>query len=232
MTSTATDRPTTTGPRPRPAVPGGFVAAVVGALALAGTNAVVALTPGYDDIESTTDLLRMTREHEALVETGVALGLVAALLLVPGVWALAARLGARAPVLAGVGGWLTASGYVCFLVLPIEDMTRLSVVRAGGDPTAFVAAMDDHTPLTLLATYVVFGLGALIGTLVLGLAALRQRDVVPVWAGCALVASPVLRVAGLALGIPFGPTLASLLMAAGAAGVWRGRPPSPGHGRG
>lgn len=222
---------TTTAPvevRPQGSVPGGMAAALLGALLLTGTNVLVALTPGYADATSTADLVTLTREQPTLVEVGAVLGLVTALLLVPGLWALASRLAGRAPVLAGAGGWLAASGYVCFLVLPLEDMTRLALVRADADPSGYATAMDAATPLPLLLTYVVFGVGALIGLVVLGLAALRQRDAVPVWAGVALVASPVVRVAGLALGIPFGPPLASLLLAGGVVGVWHGRGPRRG----
>lgn len=41
---------------------------------------------------------------------------------------------------------------------------------------------------------------------------LRQRGAVPAWAGWALVASEPVRVAGLLLGVPVGPPLASLLI--------------------
>ncbi|GAB3991708.1 hypothetical protein [Nocardioides marmoraquaticus] len=73
-----------------------------------------------------------------------------------------------------------------------------------------------------IAMYAVFGLGALGGGLVLGIAMLRQRDLVPAWAGWALVASEPVRILGLVLGLPPGPPLASLLIAIAFYGVVRG----------
>lgn len=223
MTTTSPDDRTLTSTRASSPVPGGAVAAVVGALALAACNAVVAYTPGQGDIESTADLLEVARAQELWFEIGIGLGLLASLLLVPGVWAITTMLAPRARWLSAAGGWLMGSGYVFSTVLSIEAMMMLAVVRAGGDPGVFVSALDSHTPVTALVTYVVFGLGALVGTLLLGVAALRQRDAVPAWAGWALVASPFVRMAGLVLGLSFGPPVASLLIAAGFVGIWRGR---------
>lgn len=223
MTTTSPDTATEAGPRSSSPVPGGMLAAVVGALALAAVNTVVALTPGMGDVESTADLVEMAGEHRGLMELGNALMLLTAALLVPGIWSIAARLRHRAPVLAGVGVWAMATGYVFSVVLGFETMMVVSVADAGGDPGTFVSAMDEHTPATLLATYVLFGLGALVGTLVLGIAALRQRGGVPAWAGWALIASPVVRMGGLILGFSVGPPLASLLIAAAFVGIWRGR---------
>lgn len=204
-------------------VPGAGVAAVGGALALAATNAFVAFTPGYDEAADTGEVLEVMTEHPALIQVGSAVSLLAAALLVPGIWAVASRLAPRTPRLAAVGGWLMATGYVFFVALPVESLVATSVAAAGGDPAAYVEGVDQHMTVVAIAMYATFGLGALVGGLVLGIAMLRQRDVVPAWAGWALVASEPVRVAGLLLGVPVGPSLASLLMAAAFLGVWRGR---------
>lgn len=223
MTTTSPDDRTLDTTRSNAPLPGGCVAAVAGALVLAACNLVIALTPGADDVGSTADLLRIARREELLYELGIGLGLLACLLLVPGVWATGARLSPRSRSLSAAGAWLAGSGYIFSMVLSVESMVVLAVARAGGDPAAFVAAMDGHTPLTALVTYVVFGLGALAGIALLGVAALRQQGGVPAWAGWALIASPVVRMGGLILGVALGPPVASLLMAAGFVGIWRGR---------
>lgn len=223
MTTTSTREATTTDDPAPDAVPWGLPAAVGGALALAVCNALVGYTPGQQDIGSTADLVRVVEGHQLLTEAVVATGLLAVALLVPGIWAVTAVLRRRAPRLAGLGGWAMATGYVFSIALSVESSVALAVARSGGDPAPYAEAMDSHLPVTSIALYAVFGLGALGGGLLLGAAMLRQRDAVPVWAGAALVASEPVRVLGLVLGLPWGPPLASLLIAAAFAGVWRSR---------
>lgn len=200
------------------AIPGALVAGIGGPLLLAVTNTLVALVPAWN-AETTADLIRGLGEHATLTEVAAIVGLVCTILLVPGIWAVTAVLRLRTPVLAAVGGWLTASGYVLGMVLHTETATYLALAQSGIDPTSFGGAVDNHTSLASLLTYFGFGLGALIGTLILGIAVLRQRGAYPAWAGWALVASAPVRILGLATGFAFGPPLASLLLLAGFAGV-------------
>lgn len=74
-----------------------------------------------------------------------------------------------------------------------------------------------------MMVYAVFGIGGLLGPLVLGVAMLRQRDAYPLWAGLALAASPVVRMGSLALAIHALPAIASLMMAVAFAVVVRRR---------
>ncbi|GAA4982643.1 hypothetical protein WHI96_12760 [Pseudonocardia tropica] len=197
-------------------VPGGAVAAVAGALVLTVCNVLSGL---YPQSGSTRDAIAWFAGNAGLVEAVAATGLLAVFLLVPGVWAVVHRL--RAPVLAAAGGWLMGTGYLASVVLSVETLTVLSLLAADADPGLLATASDEHAPATAVALYVVFGLGALVGTLLLGVAVLRSGG--PVWAGWALVASPVVRMAGLFLGVPLvGPPLASLLIAAAFAGVLYG----------
>lgn len=226
MTATTTrapDRATV-----RDAVPGAAVAAVGGSLLLALCNGIVNWVLSQETYETTDDYLAMIAEHRTLAVVGDALGFVAVLLLVPGIWAVAHRLRERSPITAGIGGWLSASGYVAFMVLVVEGQVAMAVVDSGGDPSTYVDALDNHTTVVQLMVYVVFGIGGLLGPLVLGVAMLRQRDVHPTWAGAALVASPLVRMAGLVLGVYVLPAVASLLMAVAFAVVLLRRA-APGH---
>lgn len=222
MTSTvAADATSSAAHQARSPVPGGAFAAVAGALALAVCNV---LSGFYAGGGSTTDTMMWFRDNAALAEAVDASGLVAVVLLVPGIWAITHLLRRRTPRLAAIGGWLMATGYVMSSVLAIENLTTLAILSAGVEPALVAAAMDSHVPTTLTVLYFVFGLGALIGTLVVGVAMLRQRGAVPLWAGIALVVSPVVRMAGLATGLTLiGPPLASVLIAAGFFGVVRAR---------
>lgn len=156
--------------------------------------------------------MQIIAAHRTAAVVSDGLMLLAVILLVPGIWAVAHRLRERSPIIAGLGGWLTASGYVASLILAIEGQVMLAVVDSGGNPATYIDAADNHTTPVQLLTYVVFGIGGLLGPLVLGIAMLRQRDVYPIWAGAALVASPVVRMGGLALGLHALPSVASLLM--------------------
>lgn len=211
LTST-TDAAAAAGSGPRQLVPGAIVAAVGGPALLALTNALVAWFPGYADVESTADVVRVLGEEPLLTEVVVLVGLGGAALLFPAIWAVAAVLAPRTPHLAAVGGWLMATGYVMSVVLSTDTATALAVATTGADPATYVEAIDQHLPLSMTLLYGVFGVGALVGGLVLGIAMLRQRGAVPAWAGWALVASEPVRVAGLLLGVQVGPPLASLLI--------------------
>ncbi len=227
MSSAVDPDPTTAPPAVRgaPTIPGGAVAAVSGALLLAACNVLAGLQPGAG---TTRDLVAWFGENAAFTEALSALGLIAAALLVPGIWAVTQRLHGGAPVLAATGGWLMGTGYLMSTVLSIEALTVLSVLGAGGAPELLAAASDEHAPGTSIAVYSVFGLGALIGTVVLGAAMLRQRGAVPAWAGWALVASAPVRMIGLLTGLTLlGPPLASLLIVVAFVGAFR--PASPGR---
>ncbi|WP_181779078.1 hypothetical protein [Pseudonocardia pini] len=195
-------------------LPGGAVAAISGALVLTVCNVLSGLYPATG---SSADLAAWFGANPGLTEATAATGLVAALLLVPGIWAVAQRLHG---VLAATGAWLAGSGYLLSTVLSFEALTTLSILSAGADPGLLGAASDEHGSTTALAVYVVFGLGALIGTVLLGVAMLRQRSTVPAWAGWAMIASAPVRMIGLLTGLTLvGPPLASLLLAVGFAGV-------------
>lgn len=200
-------------------LPGAMVAAIGGPLALAVTNALVGFGPVYRDAESTSDLVAAIGSNQGLVQAEIMIGLLATALIVPGIWAVTQILSVRTPVLATIGGWLMGTGYVFSMVLSTETATALAVAVSGSDPAGFADAMDNHTPLAMTIVYVVFGLGALLGVLLLGVAMLRQRSTVPAWAGWALVASAPVRVLGLVLGLAVGPPLASVLILIGFAGL-------------
>lgn len=196
-------------------LPGAGIAGIAGAVLLAVTNALV----GFNPVPDTAGWVRLAADRPVLIAAVVVVGLVTSVLLVPGIWAVTLCLRERSPRWAAVGGWLMASGYVLGVALSADTATALSVAATGGDPAVYVDAVDNHTSVPAFAMYAGFGLGALLGGLVLGIAMLRQRGAVPAWAGWALIACEPVRVIGLLLGIPVLPVVASLLVAVAFAGV-------------
>ncbi|MFY0408234.1 hypothetical protein [Solicola sp. PLA-1-18] len=217
---------TTTSHRPvasRPAVPGGLAAAVLGATALAASNVCFAILTADGAARDTADYLRLVQGRPLLVEVGAALGLLACLFLVPAVWAVVGRIDEGRARLASVGGWLMSSGYVMGVALSVETLLALSVSASDLSPAGFVDAVDHRTTAVATGMYAVFGIGALLGGLVLGVAMLRDRDV-PRWCGVALVASEPVRVAGLLSGVHGLTAVASLLILTSFVAVLRPRP--------
>ena len=200
-------------------IPGALVAGVAGPLLLAVGNALVNFGPIWSDVETTADIVRATGENQAFAEFSTVVGVLAVALLVPAVWAVTAVLRPRTPTLAAIGGWMMATGYVMALVLSTESATALLVAKTGLDPATYVTAVDDQSAISMLLIYALFGVGALAGGLILGIAMLRQGGAIPAWAGWALIASAPVRVVGLVAGIPFGPPLASMLIAAAFTGT-------------
>lgn len=219
MTTTTESAPGLTDAQASRLIPGAAIAVVGGPLLLAIANAVVNFGPVWKDVDDTADLLAAVAAHPTATEADMLLGLASVALLPPAAWAIMLMLRRRSPLLAAVGGWLTAVGYAFALVLTTESAVPLQVAKAGIDPAPLAEAIDGYTPLPMMIVYAVFGVGALLGCVFLGVAALRQGGLVPRWAGWALIASAPVRIAGLAAGIAAGPPLASLLILAGFIGI-------------
>lgn len=212
-------------------IPGALVAAAGGALVLALCNLLVGITPGRTAVASTADQVRLVGAHPVLTEWIIATGVLAAVLLVPGIWAVAARLAPRSRWLSTIGGWAMASGYVCSLALTTDTMYSLAVAQGGLDPEAYGAAVDGSSSIWSVVVFGVFGIGGLAGAVILGIAILRQGGAVPAWLEWLLIAAEPVRIAGLASGlVQIGPPLASVFIAVAFAGVIMAtrRPRAPG----
>lgn len=217
---TTTDRKAPPKPLTVPwTVPGALIAAAGGAMLLAVVNTLVGFTPGRADVQSTADQVRLSAAHPALTETIVLLGFLSVFLLVPGVWAVTARLAARTPVLAGIGGWMMGTGYIASMLMSSDSLSALTVARTDLDPDMYGTAVDAQLSYVFPLTATLFGFGGLLGAAIIGVAILRQRGGVPAWLGWVLIAAEPVRLIGLILGIPIGPPLASLMIAVSFAGV-------------
>lgn len=151
---------------------------------LAVTNAIVNFTPGWS-AGSYSELLAVTRANPLAADLVVLFGLLAPILLVPGIWAVTAVLRPRSRWLAATGGWLMSSGYVLSILLSTDTITLIALAHTPGDPAVWIDAMENHTPFVMMLATMAFGVGALLGGLILGIVMVRQRGTVPA-AGWAL----------------------------------------------
>ena len=165
---------------------------------------------GGDDLVPSDDLA-LTGEHLTLVRWASLAALAGALLLVPAVLGVMRLVRVRAARLGLVGGVLTAAAYVCYFAMVFQGFTTAAMVEAGGSTsqnvTVLQAVLDE--PLTRWV-YLLFVLGNLLGTFLLGLALVRAHTVNRL-AGFGLMAWPVLH----AISFPFSDVIGTAVQAIG-----------------
>lgn len=192
-------------------IPGALAAAIGGFSALAGANICFAILTSDGHAENTSDYLALVGDNAGLVEFGSALGLLACVLIVPAVWAVVGVLSDERPQLSSIGGWLMSSGYIMGVALSVESLVAVSVAGSSENPSAYIDAVDNGMTIAAVGMYAVFGLGALVGGFVLGVAMLRH-SAMPRWCAIALMASEPVRVIGLLSGFDYLTAVASLLL--------------------
>jgi hypothetical protein len=165
---------------------------------------------GGDDLEPSDDLT-LTGEHLTLVRWASLAALAGALLLVPAVLGVMRLVRVRAARLGLVGGVLTAAAYVCYFAMVFQGFTTAAMVEAGGSTsqnvTVLQAVLDE--PLTRWV-YLLFVLGNLLGTFLLGLALVRAHTANRL-AGFGLMAWPVFH----AISFPFSDVIGTAVQAIG-----------------
>jgi hypothetical protein len=207
-----------------------FVAPWLIAVANAGDS--ITTMHGGDDT-TPQGALALAAAHPTLDRWSSFAALLGSLLLVPASLGLMrlVRLGAARVGL--VGGAMMVAAYVCYFALVFQGFTPVAMVSTGGsgaDHAAVLQALLDE-PLTLWV-YLVFAIGNIVGTFLMGLA-LRRSRAVPAWAAYAIMAWPVLHIVGLPWFEAVGAVVQALGMA-GAGAVLLGRasprvpaPPEP-----
>lgn len=164
------------------------------------TGWAIAQADGASD-ETGADALAAAAAHPALLHNVVLFGMLGALLMIPAVLGAARAAGRGAARLSFIAGTLTAAGYVCYLAVLLTDLTTLAMVRVGG-PMADFAALLDARQRDAAGTWVflLFVLGNIVGTFLLGVALWRSRAVAR-WAAAAVMAWPPMHIIGLAVGL-------------------------------
>jgi hypothetical protein len=171
----------------------------------ANTGYFVTTLHGGDDLEP-SHAIALANDHLSLDRWSNLAALLGSLLLVPAVLGAMHLVRTRAARLGLVGGVLMAAAYICYFAMVFQAFTVDAMVKVGGSSRQNVgvlqAVLDE--PLILWVP-VLFVVGNLIGTFLLGLALVRARTVSRI-AGLGLMVWPVSHL----LGLPF-------LEAAGAA---------------
>jgi hypothetical protein len=172
------------------------------------------------------DSLAAAAAHPDLLHNVVLFGMIGALLMIPA--ALGAARIAGAGRLSFIGGTLVAAGYVCYLAVLMSDLTTLAMVRVGGPMADFARVLDTRQEFAAGTwVFLLFVLGNIVGTFLLGLALWRSRAV-PRWAAAAIMAWPLLHITGLVAGTEWIEVAGAIVQGAGFAAVGvqllRGKP--------
>jgi hypothetical protein len=165
------------------------------------TNATYAWASrnGLNDLTN-ADALKLAAAYPQLLRVGLVAGMISCLLVVPAIVGAMRLIGDRARRLAFVGGGLAAAGYICYFGVLISNYTILAMAERGGPVADYVAVLDaSQADASSTWVFLLFVLGNLVGTFLLGLALLRSRTV-PWWAAAAIMAWPPLHVVGLVVG--------------------------------
>ncbi len=141
----------------------------------------------YTTADDSSDAVRLVAAHQTAQSAVVWLGFIACLALVPGVIFAGRVVGRAAPRLAAVATILLVLGYISLAWLTVGDAFLLFGVRQDLPENVLTAMYDGVHPAATVAA-VLFVLGHVLGTILLGVGMLRGR-VVPLWAAIATIVS-------------------------------------------
>ncbi len=162
---------------------------VVGNVLLLG--ATIALP--WINNQDTAETLALVEQNVAAFQIADLLAFLGILTIIPGLLAVMRVLRGGAPLLGLIGGSLAVAGYVGGMLLVITDQDKIGLAERTQARAEIVAAVDGSSAWVINLVLVVFLLGMLAGTILLGIGLLRSR-VVPAWAGVALILGPALSV--------------------------------------
>lgn len=191
----------------------------------AETGHALTTLDGVDDLEPAGDIAVAT-EHLTVVRWAGLAALLGALLLVPAVLGVMRLVRIGADRLGLVGGVLTAAGYICYFAMVFQGFTTTAMVATGGSTSQNVAVLQAvlDEPLTLWV-YLLFVLGNVVGTFLLGLALVRAHTAGRL-AGYGLMAWPVLHVVSFPFSDVIGATAQAVGFAFAARALLRRRDPA------
>jgi hypothetical protein len=168
------------------------------AIVATNTGWAIAQSDGAKD-ETGADQLAAAAAHPTLLHATVLLGMIGALLMIPATLAAARVAGRGAAKLSFVAGTLSAAGYACYLAVLAPDLRTIAAARLGtqaGDYAAVVdTAQQDNSAVWV---FLIFVIGNVVGTFLIGLALWRSRAVAR-WTAAAVMAWPLMHIVGLSL---------------------------------
>lgn len=200
----------------------GLVAAVIVApwlFVLANGAGLLETSKGGND-NSGAGALALAAAHPGLDRFAMVTAMLGSLLMVPAVIGLMRLIGFRSARLGLIGGVLTAAAYICYFAMNSGDRFQLAMVARGDTGPEFGKIIDTSlNGASVVWYFLLFAVGSLVGTFLLGLA-LRRGRVVPWWVAATVMAWSVLKIPEF-LGLRVAEILGSVLLAIGFAVVAR-----------
>lgn len=155
----------------------------------------IASTGNAGDSGTGDQTLQFYAEHADLLLPATVFALAGSLLAVPGLLAALRLLRRTRPTLGLWAVMLMITGYLCYFGLNMTGFTTLALAELGVDAGPAMDAAQSHP--AALSFALLFVVGNLLGTLLLGLAVILSRDL-PWWAGALIIGWPVGHVINLA----------------------------------
>lgn len=153
----------------------------------------------YKTTDSSTEIVHRIAAHQDRGSLVIWLGLIATLTLVPAVIWVGRVTAGRAPRLTAAALLLLIPAYLCLPFLVSSDAGALFGIERHL-PTQVVADMYTSTHPVMIVAGVVFVLGHVVGTVLLGVALLRS-GMIPAWAAwVTILAQPLHFVAAVVVG--------------------------------
>lgn len=141
----------------------------------------------YTTADNSADAVRDVAAHQTAQSAVVWLGFVACLALIPGVIFAGRMVGRTAPRLAAAATILLVLGYISLGWLTVGDAYLLYGVQHDLPQTVLIGMYEGVHPAADVAA-VLFVVGHVLGTILLGVAMLRGHAV-PAWAAIATIAA-------------------------------------------
>ncbi|MEU6407315.1 hypothetical protein [Microbispora sp. NPDC046933] len=163
------------------------------------------------------EALALAAAHPGETRLATVAAMLGSLLMVPAVLGARRLLAGRSSRLGFLGATLMAGGYICYFAIAFSGITVDVMARRGGPLADYAAVVDGaQSDPSAVWVFLLFVLGNLVGTLLLGLALLRAR-VVPLSAAAGIMAWPPLHVIGLVAGTEWFEVAGALTQTAGLA---------------
>jgi hypothetical protein len=150
---------------------------------------------GKDDMTA-KGALELADAHPLLDKWAIFAAMVGCLLVIPAVLGTMRLVRYGAARVGLVGGIMMIAGYVCYFGLTFQSYATNALAQQGGisaGDVKVVELIEDQAFFIIPA--LVFVLGNIVGTFLLGLALIRAHAI-PLWAGLCIIAWPVLHFAG------------------------------------
>jgi hypothetical protein len=164
--------------------------------------------------------LALSAAHPGLDRFAMVTAMLGSLLMVPAVIGVMRLIGFRAARLGLIGGVLTAAAYISYFAMNSGDRFQLAMVARGDTGAEYGKILDASlNGASVVWYFLMFAVGSLVGTFLLGLA-LRRGRVVPWWVAGTVMAWSVLKIPEF-MGLRVAEVLGSVLLAVGFAALAR-----------